>query len=330
MIVSRTPVRCSFLGGMSDYPCWYEEHGGAVLSTTIDKYIYVVLKHMYPLYEQKMRLSYSQIENCNEVCEIQHPVIRAIMDKYHIPPYVDIHCLNDLPARAGMGSSSAFTVGLLNVIFKMNNTNVNLYDLVISAIDIERNILKETVGSQDQIAAAYGGFNKIIFHNDGKFTVQPVPISTRDQRELTDHLLLFYTKKQRKASETVSQYVNNIRNNDCIHTLVKMVDQAYNAIIEYKYDDFGSMLDEAWQIKCSISPIISDSDIENAYNIAKSNGALGGKVLGAGAGGFLLLYTPIQKKNKVYSALIDSCMFDVTQYVPFYIENSGSQIVYND
>ena len=324
MIISRTPFRISFFGGGTDYPAWYRKHGGSVLATTIDKYCYLTCRYLPPFFEHRIRVVYSKVENCQTADEISHPSVRAVLRYLNIDRGVEIHHDGDLPARSGMGSSSSFTVGLLHALYALKGQMVSKQQLAQESIYIEQEILKEIVGSQDQMSAAYGGLNIIEFHPSGEISVRPMTLTHERVEELNSNLMLFYTGIIRTASNIAESYVNNIENgkrqfrimNDLLEESVSILSKHRNI------NEFGELLHEAWQTKRSLSNKVSNSDVDEAYNLARSAGAVGGKLTGAGGGGFMLLFVPPKNQAKVREKLNDLI------YVPFKFESSGSQIVF--
>ena len=324
MIISRTPYRISFFGGGTDYPAWYLKHGGAVLATTIDKYCYITCRYLPPFFEHKTRVVYSKVESCKSNEEIAHPSVREVLRYLNIDRGVEIHHDGDLPARSGMGSSSSFTVGLLHAFYALKGQMASKTQLATESIHIEQEILKETVGSQDQMSAAHGGFNVIEFSQSGGISVRPMTISRNRIEELNLHLMLFYTGIIRTASNIAESYVNNIENgkrqfrimNDLLEESVSILSKHRNI------NEFGELLHEAWQAKRSLSNKVSNSDVDEVYDLARSAGAIGGKLTGAGGGGFMLLFVPPEKQMKVKEKLSGLI------YVPFKFESSGSQIVF--
>ena len=324
MIITRTPFRISFFGGGTDYPDWFRENGGAVLSTTIDKYCYISCRKLPPFFEHKHRIVYSLIENVKENNHIIHPSVRAVFNWADIKEGLEIHHDGDLPARSGIGSSSSFTVGLIQAIYALQSKLVSQKQLAKDAIYIEQNLIQENVGSQDQIAAVYGGFNKIDFFSDGEFNVSPVVLSNERRGELSSHLMLFLTGVSRIADKIAKSKIDNLsaRKNE-LHMMRQMVDQAYSILANSKHDiiDFGQLLDECWHYKRTLSDQVSTPYIDNLYQVALENGAVGGKILGAGGGGFLLLFVAPQNHKKIREALSDLV------YVDFKFENTGSRTV---
>jgi D-glycero-alpha-D-manno-heptose-7-phosphate kinase len=324
MIISRTPFRISFFGGGTDYPSWYRKHGGAVLATTIDKYYYLTCRYLPPFFEHRIRVVYSKVENCQTVDEISHPAVREVLRYLNVDRGVEIHHDGDLPARSGMGSSSSFTVGLLHALYALKGQMPNKHQLAQESIYIEQEILKETVGSQDQVSAAYGGFNIIEFPPSGDISIRPMTLAQERIEELNSHLMLFYTGIIRTASNVAESYVNDIearslqlrRMNDLLEESITVLSKDKNI------SDFGELLHEAWQVKRSLSKEVSNPNVDEMYNQAVSAGALGGKLTGAGGGGFMLLFVPQEKQMKVREKLKGLI------YVPFKFEFSGSQIVF--
>ena len=324
MIISRTPFRVSFFGGGSDYPAWYQEHGGQVLATTIDKYCYISCRYLPPFFEHKYRIVYSKIENVKEISEIEHPAVKAVLSWMKSERGLEIHHDGDLPARSGLGSSSSFTVGLINVLMAMKGQHISNEDVAKLAIHIEQDIIKENVGSQDQISASYGGFNHIEFKTDNSMDVRPVILPQEKLEELENHLMLFFTGFSRYASDIAKSKIANFKNR--VTELKKMKEMVGEAISilqsgNNSLDDFGKLLGESWRHKRSLSDKVSTPVIDGIYNEAIKAGALGGKILGAGGGGFLLLFVRPELHNKVMEKFKDLI------YVPFKFENSGSKIV---
>ncbi|MBM3846716.1 MAG: kinase [Verrucomicrobia bacterium] len=326
MIITRTPFRISFFGGGTDYPGWYREHGGTVLATTIDKYCYLSCRYLPPFFEHRFRVVYSKIQNCNLLDEIEHPSVRETLRFAEVQRGVEIHHDGDLPARSGMGSSSAFTVGLLHALYALKGRMPSKHQLASESIHLEQEVLKETVGSQDQVAAAYGGFNHISFHPSGEISVRPMILPTDRMQELTSHLMLFYTGIKRTAAHVAQGYVPSLQDKRRqLRILRDMVEEAV-AILASKDDIrcFGNLLHEAWQAKRAISDRISNPEIDEIYETARTAGALGGKVTGAGGGGFLLLFAPPRCHNHIREKL------GGLLHVPFHFESSGSQVIFYD
>jgi D-glycero-alpha-D-manno-heptose-7-phosphate kinase len=324
MIISRTPYRISFFGGGTDYPGWYTNHGGAVLATAIDKYCYITCRYLPPFFEHRSRIVYSKIESVSNLDEINHPAVRETLRFLNIERGVEIHHDGDLPARSGMGSSSSFTVGLLNALYALKGVMPSKHQLLTESLHIEQEMIKETVGSQDQTLAAYGGFNHVNFMQNGDITVRPVIMSADAMHHFNDHLMLFYTGIKRTAADVADSYVPNIEEKKRQLRIMKdLVEEALAVLSKGgNFDEFGSLLHEAWQAKRSLSARVSNSQVDDIYQSALDAGALGGKITGAGGGGFMLLFVPPEKQLKVREALKSLI------YVPFRIDNTGSQIIY--
>ena len=326
MIITRTPYRISMFGGGTDYPGWYREHGGAVLSTTIDKYCYINARHLPPFFDHQFRVVYSQIESTNTIEEIKHPSVRATLNYLKLDRGIEIHHDGDLPARSGMGSSSAFTVGLLNALHALKGHMATKEQLANESIHLEQDILKETVGSQDQVNAAYGGFNHITFHTSGEISVRPVIIPADRLNELTSHLMLFYTGIKRTADKVAGSYVPSLESKRRqLRILRDMVEEALSSLCGHgPIKEYGELLHESWLAKQAISDKISNDAITELYNAARDAGAVGGKITGAGGGGFMLLFVPPQFQPAVREKLHRLI------HVPFNFETAGSQVIFYD
>ena len=326
MIISRTPFRISFFGGGTDYPAWYRNHGGAVLASTIDKYCYITCRYLPPFLEHRYCIVYSKMEYCQSIEEISHPAVREVLRYLKVDRGVEIHHDGDLPARSGMGSSSSFTVGLLHALHALHGRMASKHQLALEGIYVEQELLKETVGSQDQALAAYGGLNHITFLPNGEISVWPVTISGERMRELNSHLMLFYSGIKRTASNVAESYVNGIESKKRQMRLAKdLVDEGI-AILTTGQDiaRFGELLNEAWEAKRSLSDQVSNSYVDEIYNEARAAGAIGGKLIGAGGGGFVLLFVPPSQQSAVKQRL------GKLLHVPFKFEFSGSQIIFFD
>lgn len=324
MIISRTPFRISFFGGGTDYPSWYEENGGAVLSTSIDKYCYISCRYFPPFFDHKSRIVWSKIESVHDTDEIEHPAIRGILKHLDVQEGVEILHNADLPARAGLGSSSSFVVGLLSALNALRGNMLTKRQLAIAAIEMEQKILKENVGSQDQTAAAFGGFNKIQFGGPQTVQVLPVTVKAATLSELQDHCMLFFTGFARTASEVAAEQIQNIKNKKSELTAMHgMVDEAIGILNKGdRIGDFGNLLHESWKLKRGLSSRITDQNIDSIYDAARKAGASGGKILGAGGGGFMLIFAEPEAQPKVKLAL------GKLLHVPFRFEHAGSQIIY--
>ena len=321
MVITRTPFRISFFGGGTDFPGFYEKHGGQVLSTSIDKYCYVTVRHLPPFFEHCNHIAYSKIERTIHVSEIEHPMIRNAMKK------LDMHDLSilydaDLPARTGLGTSSSFAVGLLSAFYSLKGKYVDKRRLAEEAIHLERVLCNESGGVQDQIAASFGGFNKIIFDPDG-FQVQPVVIREETKVRLNDNLMLFFTGISRFSSTIQVEQEKNLDSKARqLLTMKDLVDEAEKTLAENRIDDFGRLLDHEWKLKREVNGKVSNPIIDDYYARAMGAGALGGKLLGAGGGGFILFYVPQENQPAVHEALSD------LMEIPFRFENGGTQVLY--
>ncbi len=324
MIISRTPFRISFFGGGTDYPAWYSENPGAVLATTIDKYCYISCRYLPPFFEHKYRIVYSKVETVKGKGEIQHPAIRAAIDFMGVDEGLEIHHDGDLPARTGLGSSSSFTVGMLHALCALKGIMPTRQRLALDAIHLERNILKENVGAQDQILAATGGFKKIEFNNDSTYGENPITTNPQRVKELKNHLMFFFTGISRYSSEVAKEKIKNIpQRKGQLTAMYQMVDEAVSILNSDKtsIDKFGQLLDESWRLKRELSDNVSTSYIDEIYEAARTAGAIGGKILGAGGGGFMLLFAKPEDHSAIRKRLGDLL------FVPFEFENFGSQIV---
>jgi D-glycero-alpha-D-manno-heptose-7-phosphate kinase len=327
MIISRTPFRISFFGGGTDYPSWYQNEGGAVLSTTIDKYCYLSCRVLPPFFETKYRVIWSHIENVCSISEILHPAVREGLKFLNINGNVgglEIHHQGDLPARSGMGSSSSFVAGLFKVLMALRGKIVSRHELASMAIEFEQHVLKENVGSQDQTAAVYGGLNFITFSQDGTIRVDPVTISKNKIDELESHLMLIYTGTSRLSSEVAGDFVENIdKKRETLHEMRRMVDEGLDILAgKSEISEFGRLLDRGWHLKRSVSKLVSSPVVDRIYAVAKEKGAIGGKLLGAGGSGFMLLFVPPEKQRTVLDSMPGYL------HVPFAFESDGSSIVY--
>jgi D-glycero-alpha-D-manno-heptose-7-phosphate kinase len=326
VIISRTPFRVSFFGGGTDYPAWYAEEGGAVLSTTIDKYCYISCRVLPPFFNTRHRIVWSHIEPVWTIAEILHPAVREGLRFLGFDDSVglEIHHQGDLPARAGIGSSSAFIVGLIKTLTALRGEMIGKHELARKAIELEQNRLKEHVGCQDSMAAVFGGFNVIHFARSGEMRVEPVTIPIDRINALQDHLLLFYTGSSRVASTIAADVVAGMPNRRTeLRRMRGMVDDAIAILNSDKgLDEFGRLLHEGWTFKRQLSPTVSNPTIDALYQQAIDAGALGGKLLGAGGTGFMLFYAPRDRHRGIIQAL-SSCL-----HVPFRFETEGSTLVY--
>ena len=320
MLITRTPFRVSFFGGGTDYHEYFSEYGGSVLSTTIDKYCYLSMRKLPPFFEYKNQLTYSKIERFNETSEIQHPLVRAALE--YIPTQrIQIAYDADLPACSGIGSSSSFAVGLLQSLHALKNEYPDKMTLAREAIHLERVLCNEGGGVQDQIAAAFGGLNRIDFSKNG-YNVTPIHISEERKDAFQNNLLLLFTGFTRFSTIIATEQQKGIPSTlSQLHEMKKLVGIAEDILINGDLDDFGRLLDHTWQLKRSLSDYISNSQIDEMYEKAKQNGALGGKILGAGGGGFMLLYVPQDKQNDLINC------FNDLKVIPFRFENEGTKII---
>jgi D-glycero-alpha-D-manno-heptose-7-phosphate kinase len=326
VIISRTPFRISFFGGGTDYPIWYKKYGGSVLCTTIDKYCYITCRALPPFFEHKFRVVYSKVELCQKFEEVQHPAVRETIRFLKINRGMEIHHDGDLPARSGMGSSSSFTVGLLHSLYAWTGKIVSKMQLAQESIHIEQNMIRETVGSQDQVAAAFGGLNKIVFHPSGEIDVQNLTLSKARQDELRSYLMLFYTGIKRTASDVADSYVSClIKQKKMLLQMKEMVDEGVSILNSNTcICRFGDLLHHAWGLKRGLSKQVSNNKINRLYERARQSGAIGGKITGAGGGGFLLLFVPPSHQKNVREELSELI------HVPIKIESEGSRIIFYD
>ena len=324
MIITSTPLRISFFGGGTDYPVWYREHGGAVLATTIDKRCYITCRRLPPFFEYHSRVSYSRVENVKRNDVIEHPSVRACLQFLGIDEGVEIHHVADLPARTGLGTSSAFTVGLLLGLYALKEKMCDKQTLAAEAIHIEQELLQEAVGAQDQVSAAYGGFNHINFLPDGSIDVKRVLTTQNRLAELEQHLALYFTGFARTASEVAQEQVKVTHQRKTeLEAMLQCVQEAETIVrsTSRSLDDFGRLLHESWQIKRTLTQKITNPAIDEIYEAGLSAGALGGKLLGAGGGGFMLFYVPPERREALRTRLKKLLC------VPFAFSTKGSQVV---
>lgn len=324
MIITKTPYRISFFGGGSDYPNWFNKFTGQVLSTTINKHIYITCRFLPKFFKHNYRIVWSKIENVKNLNEIQHESVKGLLKFYKINQGVEIHYDGDLPARSGMGSSSCFSVGLIKAINTLNGKKISNMQLAKKAIFFEQEIMKETVGSQDQVSASIGGFNKIIF-NKKNIKIKKIQ-NIKNIKKLERNLLLIYTGINRTADKIASAYASKLSSTkkNYITKICEHVSEGEKLLNSGKVNEFGQLLNDAWYLKKKLSKSITNSKIDQLYSLALRNGALGGKLLGAGGGGFLLLYMhPKFRKRflKNNKKLIN---------VPFNFTNEGAQVIFKD
>lgn len=326
MIISRTPFRVSFFGGGTDYPVWFREHTGAVLATTINKYCYITCRWLPPFFSHTSRIVWSRIELVKDREEIQHPAVREVLNFLDIREGVELHHEGDLPARTGLGSSSAFTVGVLNALYGLNGVMAGREQLAREALHIEQDRLKENVGCQDQVMAAFGGFNRVDFWGERNFRVSPIMITADRLELLQNHLMLFFTGLSRNASDIAADQISTILQRfQELKAMHQMVDEAIR-ILNGSGDlvEFGRLLEESWKLKRRLSDKISTAHIDAMYEAARRAGCVGGKLLGAGGGGFLLLFVPPEQQERVRSGLKGLLE------VPFRFETVGAQVIFYD
>lgn len=324
MIITKTPFRMSFFGGGTDMESFFKEYGGAVLSTTFDKYCYVNVRHLPRLFDYSTEVSYSKTERVTSVEDIQHPAVRNAMKM------LDMHEIRltyeaDLPARSGLGTSSSFAVGMLNAFYCLKGKYADKKRLADEAIYLERELCQEAGGWQDQIAASFGGMNRIEFNKDGTYDVKPIIIHPDRKKQLNDNLLMFFTGFTRFSSDmqkaNKAEYEKKIKQ---LQEMYRLVDEA-EAILEDKHsclDDFGRLLDRTWKLKRQTGSAITTNSIDALYDQGMAAGALGGKLLGAGGGGFLIFYVQPEKQAAVMTAMKNLL------HIPFKFENGGTRVIH--
>lgn len=322
MIGTRTPFRISFVGGGSDLKEFYQHHDGAVISTSIDKYVYIFL---HPYFSEKTQVKYSKTELVDSIENIEHPIVRELLGKFNLNG-IDINSIADIPSGTGLGSSSTFTVGLSNALYAYTNEFTSSSQLAKYACHLEIEVLREPIGKQDQYAASYGGFNIIRFYKNEHVDVQPVIVGQDTLNDLQDNLIMFFLGKRRKASAILNDQKKNMINSqkkiDTLVRMTKLVDDLSLSISSSNLKNFGEILNENWILKKSLSNKIADDEIDEIYNIGIDCGALGGKVLGAGGGGFILFYCPKNKQDNLRRA------FNKLKELNFKFENTGSKVIY--
>ena len=321
MIGTRTPFRMSFIGGGSDLKEFYSRHPGCVISTSINKYMYIFI---HPFFDNRIQVKYSKVELVECIEAIEHPIVREALRKFNLEG-IDINSIADIPAGTGLGSSSSFTVGLLHALYGLRGDKVSKAQLAHEACEIEIDILQEPIGKQDQFAAAHGGLNMIRFSPNGEVQVEPIMIENKAYNQLQNNLLLFYTGTTRNTSDILrNQKFNTINNQEKFDTLVQMtelVEIANKCLCESDLNGFAKTLDDNWTLKRTLSNKISTTGIDDLYSLAKNNGALGGKILGDGGGGFLLLYCEPKNQHKLRKSL------NKLKEVEFEFDNSGSTLM---
>ena len=325
MIISRTPFRISFFGGGTDYPAWYREHGGAVISTSINKYCFITLRYLPPFFEYNYRVRYYKREEVQTIDEIKHPSVRECLRYTQVEKGVEIVHSADLPAQSGLGSSSTFTVGLLNALYTLKHKMPTKRELALDAIHVEQERIKENVGSQDQTVAAFGGLNKIEFGCPQHVLVRPIVMSAERLEFLRSHLMLFFTGFSRTASDVAGEQIKRTAEKTAeLKKMTSLVEEALAVLLAEgeSLDDFGRLLHEQWLIKRNMTRLISNQQIDHIYETGIQAGALGGKLLGAGGGGFMLFFARPDDQQKIRDTFKDLL------YVPFRFDHVGSQIVY--
>jgi len=325
MIISKTPYRISFFGGGSDYPSWYNKYSGAILSTSINKHLYITCRILPKFFEHKFRIVWSKIENVQNIKNIEHPTVKNLLNFLKINQGLEIHYDGDLPARSGMGSSSAFTVGLIKALYSLLNKKISNIQIGKKAIFFEQSIMKEIVGSQDQLITAVGGFNKIIFKKNNKFKLHNFK-KEKNLKKLEKNLVLIYTGIKRTAHEIAKTYASKLTttNKSYIRDIVDHVKIGEEILKKGNIDDFGKLLHAAWLTKKKLSNSISNTSIDSLYEHALRKGALGGKLLGAGGGGFFLFYVREEIKNSFIKS--NKKMINI----PFKFSEGGSEILFKD
>jgi D-glycero-alpha-D-manno-heptose-7-phosphate kinase len=324
MIITSTPLRISFFGGGTDYPVWYREYGGSVLSTAIDKRCYITCRRLPPFFEFHSRVSYSKVENVASNSAIEHPSVRGCLQYLGMDEGVEIHHVADLPARTGLGTSSAFTVGLLLALNALKNQMRDKHTLAREAIHVEQDVLGEAVGAQDQVSAAYGGLNRINFCQNDSIDVKPILLSQSRLAELEQNLALFFTGFSRTASEIAQEQLRVTPNKKQeLNAMLELVDEGEAILANPKrpIDEFGRLLHQGWQLKRSLTNKISNASIDEIYQAGMSAGAVGGKLLGAGGGGFMLFCVPPERREPLKARLNNLLC------VPFSFSNRGSHII---
>jgi D-glycero-alpha-D-manno-heptose-7-phosphate kinase len=324
MVIAQTPFRISFFGGGTDYPNWFLENGGAVLATSIDKYIYTSVRVLPPFHDHKYRIIYSKMENVRKIEEIVHPAVREVFKYMNIEEGLELHHDSDLPARAGMGSSSSFVVGLLHALHALRGEIVDREKLALQSTYVEQQLLHENVGCQDQVMAAFGGFNVVNFRVGGGFSVKPLTLKESRISDLQNHLMLFYTGVDRIASVVAAEQIKNTaRNKTELVAMHQMVHDGLEILnSSAPITDFGRLLHEGWQLKRKLSSKITNSTIDEIYAAGIESGAVGGKLLGAGSGGFMLFFVPPEKQKQVIMRLKNLL------HVKFSFDRGGSNIIF--
>lgn len=324
MIISKTPFRVSLFGGGTDYPAWYLDHGGSVIGTTIDKYCYLSVRYLPPFFEHKHRVVWSEIELISDLEDIRHPAVRAILKEMKFDKGLEISYNADLPARSGLGTSSSFSVGLLHALTALRGRMISKKELANEAIRIEQEVMKEAVGSQDQIWAAYGGLNRIDFHTDGSYEVSPLILGADSRKALYASFMLFFTGFARDASEIARKQIANFDAKQMqLRIMGQLCDEAAH-LLERRGDpvqEFGQLMHQAWMLKRELADGVSTPAIDQIYAAGRAAGAIGGKLLGAGGGGFMLFIVAPENQPALRRKLKDLIL------VNFDLDTGGSKIV---
>lgn len=326
MVISRTPFRISLFGGGTDFPVWYKEHSGAVISTTIDKYCYVTARYLVPIFDARYRIRYTSREEVDHIDQIRHPSVRECLKFLDIEEGIEIQHNTDLSSGIGMGSSSSFTVGLLNALYALNGKMISKHQLALDAIHVEADLIGESVGDQDQTAASYGGFNYIQFGGNQRISVQPMTIGIENIRFLESHLMLFFTGFTRDSAELSKALIEETPNKvQELSSLSEIRDEALQILNSSLIDisRLGVLLDESWRVKSSLTKKITNKRIDDLYELARNSGALGGKITGAGGGGCMLFLVRPYDRDRVRNALKSIVE------IPFQFEYEGSKIIYS-
>jgi D-glycero-alpha-D-manno-heptose-7-phosphate kinase len=326
MIITRTPYRISFFGGGTDYEAWYEDNGGLIIGTAFDQYCYISCRKLPPFFEHKTRVVYSKTELVQFNHEIEHPAIRGCLEFIKMEDGLEIHHDGDLPARSGVGSSSAFTVGMLLALHSLRNEMLTKRELADEAIKVEQDVLGENVGIQDQILTAYGGMKVVKIHTDGSYDVDPLILPADYQHEMDRHVLLGFSGQSRIASELAGAQIKNIRSKktrmDEIHSI------AEDALVLFRkrasFEKIGKLLHQSWLVKKKLADGITNKELSDVYDTAKKAGAYGGKLLGAGGGGFFMFFAPPEKHLRIQDALRH-----MKVWVPCKFQKSGAQVVFH-
>jgi D-glycero-alpha-D-manno-heptose-7-phosphate kinase len=324
MIISRTPFRISFFGGGTDYPVWFKEHGGSVLATTIDKYSYISCRYLPPFFEHRTRIAYSRIEQVKTNNEIEHPAVRGVLQYMNVSAGLEIHHDGDLPARTGLGSSSSFTVGMLHALYALQHTMPSKAELAHAAIHVEQEILREAVGCQDQVLASHGGLCRVNFSQNGDIGYTPIVMQPSRLAAFQDHLLLYFTGFSRTASEIAKEQIERTKQRRVeLFAMHQMVQEGLSVLTgDRDLCEFGELLHEAWMVKRGLTSKITTPMIDDIYDTARRAGAIGGKLLGAGGGGFMLFFARPDTHDQIKASLPGLLQ------VPFRFEGVGSQIVF--